>query len=169
MRQSDIAYVLIKLRARGQDWLLLHRHARWGDWSLVGGHVEAGEEEDWLRTAFREAGEELAPLQAGGDFDIEPLGLERFLWGPEPSKSAGGEPTRYRAQYFLLRFRKDPERLLATLPEADFCMFPAHHVASRTEVSQPIRLLAERLGEELAKLPFSWNGELSAVPRTCPN
>ena len=119
MRRSDIAYVIIALRKDGEDHLLLHRHAKWGDWSLVGGHVEPGEEHDWLVVARREAGEELAPLRAGEHFEVEriPLSLE---WGPEPSRSAHGEPTYYHAEYFVLRFTENPVELLRRLPSSDF-------------------------------------------------
>ena len=163
MRHSDIAYVLIRLQAEGEDCFLLHRHAKWGDWTLVGGHVEPGEESDWLRSAAREAGEELAPLQLGGDFEVRRLELA-VEWGPEPSRSALGEPTAYRAEYFLLRFLRDPEALLRTLPESEFMLVPVSTLRERPEVSNPVRLLLGKIGDQLGELPRSWADEVRSVP-----
>ena len=92
-RRSDLAFVLPKLRIAGADYLLLHWHAKWGDWSLLGGHVEAGEEEDWSRAAVREANEELAPLRSGADFTVERQALSQLEWGPVPSRSHDNTPT----------------------------------------------------------------------------
>lgn len=139
MRHSDIAYVLIRLRSEGKDCFMLHRHPKWGDWSLVGGHVEQGEEDDWLKTASREAEEELAPLTLGGDFTVEPLPVE-LRWGPCPSRSAGGMPTEYRARYFVLRFLKDPREILDVLPESEFRLIPIDEVESDEGVGHPVRV-----------------------------
>lgn len=118
---------------------MLHRHPKWGDWSLVGGHVEQGEEDDWLKTASREAEEELAPLTLGGDFTVEPLPVE-LRWGPCPSRSAGGMPTEYRARYFVLRFLKDPREILDVLPESEFRLVPIDEVESDEGVGHPVRV-----------------------------
>lgn len=163
MRHSDIAYVLIRLHAEGQDCFLLHRHAKWGDWTLVGGHVEPGEERDWLRSAAREACEELAPLVLGRDFEVEPLRLV-LEWGPEPSRSAFGEPTEYRAEYFLLRFLADPRALLPNLPHSEFRLVPISSLDSALEVSRPVRLFLKEVGRRLEELPRSWHGDLRAIP-----
>jgi 8-oxo-dGTP pyrophosphatase MutT (NUDIX family) len=163
MRHSDIAYVLVVVHAHGEDHLLLHRHAKWGDWTLVGGHVEAGEELDWCVAAAREATEEL-PWRLGGDFDVERLELA-VQWGPEPSRSASGEPTKYRAEYFLLRFLRDPRDLLRALPESEFRLVPVSALSGDTnlEVSTPVRLLLDRAGSVLRDVPRSWHAELSGV------
>lgn len=168
MRHSDIAYVLIRLHAEGQDCFLLHRHPKWGDWSLVGGHVEADEEHDWLRSAAREAAEELAPLQLNADFKVQPLELV-LEWGPEPSLSAYGELTEYRAEYFLLRFLRDPRELLAHLPLSEFRLVPIASLERDPQVSRPVRLVLEKLRGRLAELPRSWSAELPRVPRHQPN
>jgi hypothetical protein len=36
-RRTDVAYVLVKLRVRGAEHLLLNAHRKLGDWSLIGG------------------------------------------------------------------------------------------------------------------------------------
>jgi hypothetical protein len=95
LRESNVAYVLAKLRVRGVDYLLLHAHPKWGDWSLVGGHVEPTDR-DWDAAAIRETQEEMAPLRLGEDLDVEALSVPMSEWGPVPSVSAGGAPTRYR-------------------------------------------------------------------------
>ena len=163
MRHSDIAYVLVRVHAQGEDHLLLHRHAKWGDWTLVGGHVEAGEERDWCLAAAREANEEL-PWHLGCDFEVDRLELA-VQWGPEPSRSASGEPTKYRAEYFLLRFLRDPRDLLRALPESEFRLVPLSALSGGTnlDVSTPVRLLMERVGTSLGEVPRSWHAELAGV------
>jgi 8-oxo-dGTP pyrophosphatase MutT (NUDIX family) len=167
MRRSHVAYVLIRLHADGEDCVLLHRHSKWGDWTLVGGHVEADEEHDWLIAAAREAGEELAPLRLGGDFEVERLRV-MASWGPEPSRSAFGEPTEYSVEYFLLRFKKDPRELLAVLPASEFRLVPLRSLETRTEVSRPVRVLLQKLGSEL-NVMRSWEPELHEIPGLPPN
>lgn len=164
MRHSDIAYVLIRLRSGGQDCFMLHRHPKWGDWSLVGGHVEEGEEDDWLKTAAREAEEELAPLTLGGDFTVEPLPVE-LHWGPCPSRSAGGAPTEYRAKYFVLRFLKDPREMLGALPESEFRLMPIDEVEGNERVGHPVRLFLSQV-KSGPDVPLSWNRDLGTEPRS---
>lgn len=159
MRHSDIAYVLIRLRSEGHEYLLLHRHAKWGDWSLVGGHVEPGEEGDWLATAAREACEEMAPLKHQEDFELERLGV-RLQWGPRPSRSACGLPTEYRAEYFILRFLRTPSEVLRMLPRGDFQLVPIERVTEDASVSLPVRKLLEAAGNRLGALPWSWDGDV---------
>lgn len=159
MRHSDIAYVLIWLRSDGRDFLLLHRHAKWGDWSLVGGHVEPGEEEDWLATAAREASEEMEPLKLHKDFDLEPLKI-RVHWGPHPSRSALGAPTEYRAEYFVLRFLRAPNEVIRRLPEGEFRLVPLDSIRDDDSVSFPVRKLLDHVGPEFHALPKSWDSEI---------
>lgn len=158
MRHSDVAYVLIHLRAGGRNCVMLHRHPKWGDWSLVGGHVEPGEEDDWLATAAREAGEELAPLTLGTDFDVERLDVE-LQWGPCESRSAGGMLTEYRAQYFVLRFSKDPRALLPALQESEFRLLPIEAIEADGRVGHPLRLFMERV-KIADDVPLSWAQDL---------
>ncbi len=159
MRHSDIAYVLIRLQSEGRDFLLLHRHAKWGDWSLVGGHVEPGEEGNWLATAAREAAEEMEPLKLREDFDVEPLQL-RVHWGPHPSRSAFGTPTQYRAEYFVLRFLRTPEEVMRRLPEGEFRLVAVDSIANDESVSFPVRKLLDHVGTEFDALPRSWEADV---------
>src|SRR5688500_1868159 len=103
-RTSRIAYVLVRLLVGEKDCFLLRVHRKWGDWGLVGGHVEDDELSDWRRAAEREANEELEPLRLGMDFSLEPLDSAPESWGPVPSRSAGGVPTKYCAAWFTLQF-----------------------------------------------------------------
>lgn len=163
MRHSDIAYVLIRLQSEGQDFLLLHRHAKWGDWSLVGGHVEPGEEGDWLATATREAAEEMVPLKLREDFELEPLKI-RMEWGPHPSRSAFGAPTHYRAEYFVLRFLRAPIEVIRRLPQDEFRLVPVDGIRDDDSVSLPVRKLLDHVGPEFDALPRSWEAEVE-LPR----
>ncbi|MCR9162334.1 MAG: NUDIX domain-containing protein [Nannocystaceae bacterium] len=159
MRHSDIAYVLIRLQSHGRDFLLLHRHAKWGDWSLVGGHVEPGEEDDWLITATREAAEEMEPLKLREDFDLEPLRI-RVRWGPHPSRSAFGAPTEYRAEYFVLRFLRAPDDVLRRLPAGEFRLVALDGIRDDDSVSFPVRKLLDHVGPEFDAIPKAWDGEV---------
>src|SRR5262245_27329052 len=124
MRESDLAYVIIRLSIQAEPHLLLVRHRKWNDWTLVGGHVEDGEKNNWARAAVRECNEELAPLRFGEDFILLPLLDRPVKWGPVRSRSAGGEPTRYTAQLFALRFLKSPADCLRQLPDGEFLLVP---------------------------------------------
>lgn len=155
MRHSNIAYVLIRVPTLDGPALLLRRHEKWGDWSLVGGHVEDDELDDWARAAEREAAEELEPLVAGRDFVVAPVHAEPITWGPEPSRSARGERTIYKIQYYALSFLHDPVALLGRLPAAEFLLVPERELASTEHA----------LGSPVHRACRSFHGGLDAVPR----
>ena len=159
-RQSDVAYVLAKLRIRGVDHLLLHAHPKWGDWSLVGGHVEPTDA-DWYSAAMRETEEELTPLELGRDVEVEPLAVPQSEWGPVPSMSAGGAPTRYRARWYVLRFKADPERLLARLPKDQFMLLPLASLDKFFPLSSLVKR-ANNLLNGWHNLP--WDADLAEPP-----
>jgi hypothetical protein len=139
-RHSNVAYVLAKLRVRGDDYALVHAHPKWGDWSLVGGHVEPTDQ-TWHAAATREVEEEMAPLRQGRDVSVEPLNVEPSQWGPVLSRSASMRPTSYRAEWYLLRFITDPLKSLAKLPASEFRLVrlaDIDHIANLSFVaSQP--------------------------------
>ncbi len=159
VRQSDIAYVLIRLVSGGRDCLLLHRHEKWGDWSLVGGHVEPGEESDWFATAVRETTEEMVPLKLRVDFDLERIDV-RLEWGPSPSRSAFAAPTEYRAEYFVLRFLCAPADALRRLPQDEFRLVPVDGIRDDESVSLPVLKLLDHVGPEFDALPRSWEADV---------
>lgn len=166
-RQTDVAYILAKLRIAGVDHLLLRAHRKWGDWSLVGGHVEPTDT-SWLRTAEREAQEEMAPLRFGNDFEIVPLTLPESEWGPVPSRSAGGTPTRYRARWYLLRFTANPVELLKKLPRSEFALVPV----SSLERFEPLSSVVSKVHQLLhnwSNLPLSWATDLDDSPLRVSN
>jgi 8-oxo-dGTP pyrophosphatase MutT (NUDIX family) len=158
VRQSNIAYVLIRLPTSDGPALLLRRHEKWGDWSLVGGHVEEGELDDWGLAAKREASEELEPLVAGQDFVVTPIHEEPITWGPEPSRSARGERTVYRIQYYALAFLHDPVALLGRLPAAEFLLVLEGQLGSTPHA----------LGSPVHRARRYLQGGLEAVPRAWP-
>lgn len=165
-RTSSVAYVLIRLRVDGSDCLLLREHAKWRDWSLVGGHVEPEEQHDWFLTAMREANEELAPLSAGVDFDIIELPIGPEIWGPEPSRSAGDEPTVYRARWYALSFRRDPTDCLQLIPSGDFLLASFRAIESAhgsQEIAGLVRRLARDLEGGLRAIPLAWPESLPAA------
>ena len=162
-RQSDVVYVLAKLRIRGADFLLLNAHRKWGDWSLVGGHVEPTDP-DWRSAAAREVEEEMAPLQHGADVTVEPLaGRPSTEWGPVPSVSAGGAPTCYRANWYVLRFLRDPRACLSKLSGEEFRLVGLQDVTSEPGVSAIVRQAADLLPGGLKAVPLAWEEDLKDV------
>jgi 8-oxo-dGTP pyrophosphatase MutT (NUDIX family) len=130
VRRSRVAYVVAKLRIRGDDYLLLNAHRKWGDWSLPGGHVESSDADFWA-AAVRETTEELDPLRDGVAWDVEREPLRCEEWGPVASKSAGGVATFYQAAFHCLRFKVDPRRCLDRLSETEFRLIRVRDVKPR--------------------------------------
>lgn len=168
MRHSNVVYVLIRLPTAAGPWLLLRRHRKWGDWSLVGGHVEEWELEDWGLAAAREAAEELEPLVTGEDFVVTPIHDEPITWGPEASRSAQGERTIYRIQYYTLAFLRDPVALLGRLPANEFLLIPEHELGSSEHMlGSPVHRARRFLHGGLEAVPRAWAQELD--PRALPS
>lgn len=162
MRHSNVVYTLIRVRVGAVPCLLLRRHKKWGDWSLVGGHVEPWEQEDWRLAAAREATEELEPLREGEDFSVEALHPEPITWGPEASRSARGQRTLYRIQYYRLAFHRDPARLLVRLPAEDFLLVPEHALGSTEQpLGNPVHRARRYLREGFDSVPLSWAEDLA--------
>ncbi len=158
-RRSALAFVLIKINIDGRDHLLFLAHTKWGDWGLVGGHVNKGEEGRWLDTARREAEEELTPLRYGRDFVLKGLLARPISWGPVESRSAKGAESIYSAQYFTLRFKRDPVELLAQLDRGNFLLVPQEHFSPPlwdSDVADTLRRLDDALPEGLSSVPWSW-------------
>jgi len=158
-RISNLACVAARLRFDGRHYWLLKRHERWGDWSFVGGHVEADEFSDWLATARREAEEELAPLRWGVHFDVRPLPAPESVWGPEPSRSSGGIPTRYHARWYFLEFLIDPIECFCSLPRGEFILVDEDRLASQRDrdVTNLVDRLRDALPKGLGAVPYAWD------------
>lgn len=157
-RTSRIAYVVVRLLVGDTDCFLLRVHRKWGDWGLIGGHVENDELNDWRRAAEREAKEELEPLRLGLDFSLEALDGAPESWGPVPSRSAGGLPTKYCAAWFTLEFLRDPVTRLAELPDDEFLLVErdAALMAAGGEVTALLALLDRDLSAGLSSVPLAW-------------
>jgi len=163
MRKSKLALVLVRVDT-DRPKLLLIRHHKWNDWSLVGGHVEPWEKNDFAAAAARECNEEMTPLKCGKDFVLLPLLVQPTEWGPVASKSAGGEPTIYTAQFFELRFLREPGECIVELLKAhpgDFRLadleefqLPEGEVPlySTSLVSRALRNVGRALGSQPAKI-----------------
>jgi hypothetical protein len=160
VRRSRVAYVLAKLKVRGQEYLLLNAHHKWGDWSLLGGHVEPSDSDFWSAAA-RETSEELY----GEDVEVQRDQLACSEWGPVSSVSAGGAPTKYQACWYLLRFKSNPRACLAQLPGDEFRLVRLSELNESSEVSSIVKKLAQLLPGGWSALPLSWSGELDDVPR----
>jgi 8-oxo-dGTP pyrophosphatase MutT (NUDIX family) len=162
-RRTDVAYVLVKLRVRGAEHLLLNAHRKWGDWSLIGGHVEPSDS-DWHAAAVREASEELAPLRYGEDIEVGPDEIGRLEWGPVASRSAGGALTEYRARCYALRFKSDPRACLSRLSDSDFVLLQTSELANEPRVSSVVERAARLLPGGWSELPLAWNADLDDLP-----
>jgi 8-oxo-dGTP pyrophosphatase MutT (NUDIX family) len=159
MRTSQVAYVVVRLLVRGEDFFLLRAHKKWGDFSLVGGHVEPHEAGNWFAAARREAEEELAPLKNRVDFALEPIALAPSHWGPLASRSAGGDLTNYEAAWFVLSFLRDPVTCLKALPNDEFMLVDRKlALASPTdgEVTTLLKRLDAVLPGGLDAIPLAW-------------
>lgn len=163
VRKSRVAYVLAKLKIRGQEYLLLNAHRKWGDWSLLGGHVEPSDSDFWAAAA-RETSEELAPLRYGEDIEVKRDQLACSEWGPVSSVSAGGVPTNYQACWYLLQFKSDPQACLARLPRDEFRLMRLSDLTDSPDVSSIVKKLAQLLPGGWNALPLSWNDDLDDVP-----
>jgi 8-oxo-dGTP pyrophosphatase MutT (NUDIX family) len=161
-RHSNVAYVLVKLRVRGVDHLLLRAHPKWGDWSLVGGHVEPSDR-DFHAAAAREVQEEMAPLRFGDDLEVDTLSLPASKWGPVPSMSAGGAPTTYHARWYFLRFKTSPTSLLAKLPKEEFLLVPVSDL-DRFRPLSAVVVRAKDLGVDWRRRPLAWESDLEEAP-----
>jgi hypothetical protein len=164
IRQSDLALVLARIDIDGAAHWLLRRHPTWGDWSLVGGHVEADEREDWMRTAIREANEELEPLVCDVDFTIEPLPLPVSTWGPVASRSAGGAMTNYRVRWFQASFLRDAAECLRRLPRDEFALIPESEIVDARIVSNVARRLLEEASARVTTIPFAGTFRAPTIP-----
>ena len=164
MRNVALAHVVVKIEFTNGFFYLLHKNKKWDDWSLVGGHVEPGEEGEWARTASREAEEEMTPLQHKKDFLLIPLLTTPISWGPRPSKSAGGQPTKYRVNVFRLIFRRNPADFLSHLGD-DFVLIAESEVELRKDIGELVKELNRRLPGGIAAVPPSWTVPMSAPTR----
>lgn len=154
MRNIELAHVVVKFQVAKDSYHLLHRHRKWDDYNLVGGHVEPGEEALWARTAAREVEEELPPLHHRVDFILVPLLRSPLTWGPQRSRSAGGELTVYTAQFFRMVFRKSPIDLL--LGVNDVVFIRGDELVGHPKVSDMVRRLDGVLSGGLAAVPPAW-------------
>lgn len=156
MRNVSLAHVIVKLQFTDGVFYLLHKNRTWNDWNLIGGHVEAGEEDEWVRTAYREAQEEMSPLLPHRDFFLVPLLTAPISWGPRKSRSAGEALTTYRANLFRLIFRQDPSDFLSHRLGEDFMLVTESELDQRGDISNTVKDLYRNLPHGLAALPLAW-------------
>jgi hypothetical protein len=171
IRRSNVALVAIKLRVGDDQCLLFHRHRKWGDWSLVGGHVEHGEERDWLLTGTRESEEELEPLKNSVDFHVEKWLTDPIEWGPVASRSARNLRTIYRVTYFKLRFLVDPCRALERVRAATELMLIGvddMNAAHEFTFSDTFSRLRTKLPNGASDIPLSWQDTIPAAEIRVP-
>jgi len=161
IRQSEVAYVVTCLRIDDHPHFLLSHHDKWGDWSLVGGHVEPFEHGSWANAAVRELQEEIPPLLHGKDFILIPIFSRPITWGPTPSRSAGNKQTIYWAQFFWMEFLRSPTTLLAAADLANLRLVPQAFLEREPDISQPLRIIRERLSGGLTSIPLAWPQSLS--------
>lgn len=157
-RESDVVYVVVRLEVDGRDYFLFRKHPKWGDWSLIGGHVEQNERGDWSVAASRETEEEMNPLRVGQDVRLSALLPDELEWGPEPSRTAGYQPTVYKSRWYWLEFLRDPAECLGELTDEGFALVPKTDLASLEGIVATglLKRIASRITYGLDSIPYAW-------------
>ncbi|MGH8627904.1 MAG: NUDIX domain-containing protein, partial [Gammaproteobacteria bacterium] len=160
-KRSHCAFVVVKLRIEGGDYLLMRRDPDWRDISFLGGHASERDRGKLERTARRELLEELPALRSLAHMDLKPL-TEEFTYGPVYSPSAKSQ-VLYHLRFFSLVFGENPGPIVESLGtrtpntlirQADLSGPSRHKVAALVGV------LAHRIDGGLASLPYSWSKDL---------
>ncbi|MGE0790684.1 MAG: NUDIX domain-containing protein [Sandaracinaceae bacterium] len=166
LRRSDIVYVVARLALDQDEYFLFIEHKKWGDWGLLGGHVEPDEARDWAQAAQRETEEEMVPLRVGEDVALSPIVNGPEQWGPEPSRSAGGEPTVYNAKWFSLTFLRDPEDCFSRMQREQFLLVQRERLEAGVDadVTPLMTRLRGALPNGLDDVPIAWKGSRLDLP-----
>lgn len=160
-KRSRCAFVVVKLRIEGQDYLLMRRDRDWKDISFIGGHTSERDKGKLERTARRELLEEVPALRSFDRIELTPLTGE-ITHGPVYSLSARC-PVLYQLRFLLLRFGDSPKPIVESLGprtpnvlirQADLVVSHKHRVAELVSV------LANCIPGGLSSLPYSWPEDL---------
>ena len=165
LKQSDCAFVVIKLKIEGEDWFLMRKNVDWNDVNFVGGHTNAVDGSNFKRTARRELLEEIPPLRNFRSLHIEEL-TNLIEYGHVHSKSAG-KLKKYNLKFFLLIFDESPLSILESLHgRTKNVMVPQRELFSSSgpRISDLVSFLDSELPTGLSGISYSWKGDLEDIP-----
>lgn len=164
IRQSRVALVVVKLKVRGKPYFLMRKNRAWGDVTFIGGHTKDRESETLRRAAYRELLEEVPPLRSARGLKIEPL-TPQLPHGPVESLSAK-TTVMYDLQFFLVRFRQTPDKLIASLGPRSLNVLVRQSdllEPNRHKIASLVHLLKDSYEGGLPAIPYSWPEDLEAV------
>ena len=165
IRQSRCAFVVIKQRVDGEDYLLMRQSPSWKDLNFIGGHVEDKDARNFERAAKRELREEV-PSFRGMSFELRPL-TDEVVHGPVDSRSAGCK-VEYVLRFFLMRFLSDPSTALGRIGRRSMNVFVKQQdvlTPHGHRVSELVGVLNNALSGGLRSVPTSWSEDLGAAFR----
>lgn len=163
-KESRCAFVIIKLKISGEDWLIMRRNPSWKDINFIGGHENDRDNRNRQRTAKRELLEEIPVLKGFRSHKLEKLTGE-IAYGPILSRSASCE-VKYDLQFFLLRFSRAPKPVLESLHGRTLNIMLRENdllVQRKYKISALVRLLDRTLPGGLKSIPYSWSADLREV------
>ena len=164
-RETRCAFVVIKLKIRDKDYLVLRRDKDWNDLNLIGGHQEKKDGGRFERTAKREMFEELSALRGRAEVALRPI-AGPLVYGPVWSQSAKCE-SLYRLQFYLAELDTHPSILEKTLSRQSMNFLvdceSLKEAVERKDVSSLIKLLESEVPGGLEGIPYSWERDLGGV------
>ena len=164
-REVRCAFVVIKLKIDGRDYLVMRRDKGWNDLNLIGGHQEERDNGQFQRTARREMFEELSAFRGKARVTLEPL-TKRLSYGPVWSQTARRE-TIYQLLFFSAQLNIDPRVLeQAFSPRSMNYLVDCSSLKEAVEqgsVSAFVGLLALELPGGLEAVPYSVDCDLGGA------
>jgi len=161
------AFVVIKLLAYGESFILLKHDRDWGDYNFPGGHERESDGGSLDRTAKRELLEEISQLRdVRSTIDLNPLTGE-LSFGPVYSRSTG-KVSRYCMQFYVLTFSMPPSVLHEVFATGrGNALVPIREMqASRLEesgISKLAELLNKSVSGGLRAIPYSWRDDVCQI------
>lgn len=160
---SRCGFVVIKLRIRDEDFLLMRENKKWRDINLIGGHEQPRDARNLERAARRELLEEVPPLRNMRNFELIPLTGE-IEHGPVYSQSARCD-VKYQLAFFFLKFNSSPQALVVKLgARTSNVLVRENDVLKESghRMSGLVKVLDEALPGGIPALSLSWPNDLGA-------
>jgi len=164
MKKSNCAFVVIKLKIGGEEWLIMRKNQHWKDINFVGGHQKSIDKGNNLRTAKRELQEEIPALRTFKNYKLEKL-TNNIEYGPVESKSARSK-VEYNLQFYLVRFIESPNFLCKSLNNKSAnILISLKEIKSKNKfrISGLADLLNLNFPGGLESIPLSWPNDLDVI------
>ena len=159
-KTSRCAFVVIKIRVKDEDYLLMRRDPSWKDINFIGGHDVPKDHGRFERTAKRELLEEVPALRIFTSFRLRSL-TDQVSHGPIFSLSAQ-RPMKYILKFFLLEFTKKPSSFFQEFGDRTQNIFVSTRMitAQAYRMSGLVEVLEGTLSGGLGAIPYSWPDDL---------